>query len=228
MSRSSIPTRDADLNNFAGNFARVITASPTTYGLTIEIAAEFTALQEAFASAYLRQADPMTKGPAAAFAKKEAKAALLASLRPLCKVAGNFPGVTPEQRQALGLPAPDRTPTSIPAPGEAPLLEILSTDGHQSRVRLSSRDSERRSKPEHVTGAQLFLHVGNTIPVGNDAWTYFGSYTKTDFTVNLPSHLAPGTTVWLTAQWYNAKAETGPAARPTSTQVNYGSIKLAA
>ena len=228
MARSYPPTKDSELLAFSANFRRVIAADAATYGLTDTIVGNFTAVQQKFSEAYERHIEPTTRGPAATLAKNDAKEKLLSSLRPLCKVAGNYPGVTPEERQALGLPEPDRTPTPVPPPSSAPIVEVLSVAGHLATVRLGSVDSERRRKPTGVRGANVFTHVGEAPPSTADGWHFHGTMTKTEFPLSLGASLEPGATVWITAQWFNTKGQTGPAATPTSTRVNFGGTRLAA
>lgn len=135
--------------------------------------------------------------------------------------------MTPGQGQALGIPEADRNPTDIAAPSSSPLRRRQHRRPPVGRAAElagfgASQQTRARSRPSIVPT------VGDNIPVGDDGWKFIGSYTKTEFTIDLPSYLAPGTTVWFTAQWYYAKAQNGPAARPVSIQANYGSIKLAA
>ena len=78
---SYIPTRDADLVGWADNFSTLITASPTTYGLTAGDATTISGLVTAWDAAYALAVNPSTRTPSTVADKDSAKGAMLPILR---------------------------------------------------------------------------------------------------------------------------------------------------
>lgn len=203
-----------------------MSASPTTYGLTAEQATAYTTAQGAFLQAYQLANNPATRSPSNIETKDDAKAALIAETRKLVNIVQAYPGTTDTMRVDLGITVRDYDPTPVPVPGTSPTIDILSVDAWTVKLRLHNGDSTSRAKPAGVKGASLFSYVGGTPPVSVDDWKFEGSVTTTLTQVVFPDTVTPGTVVWITAFWFNPTAQSGPAATPVSTRINYGGMNL--
>ena len=79
-----------------------------------------------------------------------------------------------------------------------------------------------------MAGASVFSFVGATPPVGVFGWNFEGNTGRTIIDAQFAGTLAPGTVVWLTAFWYNPRAESGPGCSPVSAILAGGGMSMAA
>lgn len=228
MPRDFIPSREAELVTWAENFATLLTAAPTDYGVTLEQAAACAALFGAFDMAYTAANNPATRSRVTVVTKNAAKDAMVADIRALARIIQASPLVNDTLRAQLGLTVRDPDPSPIPVPAEAPEMDILSVSGYTVRVRLHGVDLPGRAKPEGVEGAVVVSYVGQSPPQDINLWTFQGNTTRTTLDVTFPDDVAPGTTVWLRAFWYNPKAQAGPASPAMSTYLQIGNLPQAA
>jgi hypothetical protein len=233
MATNFVPSREAELSDFSRNFDTKITAEPTAYGLSAPQAAAYTTLHDTWISAYELVQDPVTKSPANVLAKNNAKDALVdgpGGIRELARIVQSAPGVTNVQKLQLRLTVRDEEPTPIPVPTTAPALEIVSNVGRTVTIRLHDPSTpERRARPEGVQGATIFTYVGEeNPPLDVTAWKFEGSMTKVnDIAIDFPLTVADGAKVWITAFWYNPRAQSGPPCAPVSTRLIGGLAKAA-
>ncbi|MCC6422985.1 MAG: hypothetical protein IT447_05855 [Phycisphaerales bacterium] len=220
MSIQYLPESDSGLRDWAANFDTLINAAPVTYGLSISQATSYGEKRSAYATALTAATDPSTRGDATILAKNIAKLSLIAISRELGQFVRSNPIVTDAQRQALGLNIrAQRAP--IPAPTEAPQMDILSISGRTVSIRLHKQGSGR-GKPTGVAGARLFSFVGETAPQDLRDWTFEGTDSRTKFSITLAADIPTGSRVWLTACWFNPMQECGPSCEPINTYVQYG------
>lgn len=232
MAESYLPAREADLLAFAQNMDNLITAAPATYGLTAPQATAFSILYTNYANALQLATNPPTRTPPAIVAKNDAKAALIdgpGGIRELARIVQATPSVTNQAKADLGLTVRDGEPTPVPVPKGPPDIAIESVLNRTVRIRLRDMDNpDRRGKPDGVRGASVFMWVGSDEPPADPMeWSFFGNTTKTLFDVEFPQTIAAGTKVWLTAFWYNTKAEAGPPATAVSTRFSDGMAQAA-
>src|SRR5438067_1011799 len=108
-------------------------------------------------------------------------------------------------------------------------MVVLSVFAWTVRIRLYDIASvAMRGKPPGVNGAAVFSHVGETAPTDIGAWQFQGNTGKTNMDVVFPNTIAPGAKVWLTAFWFNGRKQSGPACNPVSTNLQGGSVSMAA
>lgn len=225
---SYLPSREADLVTWSSNFSSVSQTYATECGLTVEQIAAYTNAQEEFAEAYQTAQHPSTRTPAAIEQKDGLKSALLLLTREFVAICQAAPGMTDTLRVQLGITVRSNEPTPVPIPSNPPQIDLLAVIGHTFKLRLHNGDSTRRSKPTGVQGATVFSYVGDNPPVNLADWKFEGSTTRTAVDVKIPGTVAPGTQVWLTAFWYNRRAESGPACTPIATGVGFGGVSQAA
>ena len=228
MGKNFLPSRDSELAIWLDTYNSVVAAAPDLTGLSIEQAATLAAAVTAYSTALQKASARETRSPMNVEAKNEAKQAVIALVRSLVRINQAYPGMTNAKREQLGITVPDVSPSPVPVPDRAPEFDGLRAEGWTVRFRLHNGDSTRRAKPAGVKGANVFSYVGEHPPTEVAAWKFEGGITRTETSVVFPSTLAAGTKVWLTAFWFNTKAESGPAAVPVSTQINYGGLSMAA
>jgi hypothetical protein len=138
------------------------------------------------------------------------------------KVIQAWPEMTDTKRAQLGITVPDRTSTPVPVPETSPRLEVIAVMGRQIKLKLRPSEGGGRAKPDGVTGANLFYTVGEDYSQDIETWQFKGGQSKTTVTLNIPDSVPGGSKVWLTAQWFNRKAQTGPACPPVETRIAGG------
>lgn len=228
MATNFIPDREADLVTWSTNFDTLITAAPTTYGLTAAQATAYATKHSAFVAAYQTASDPATRSPSNIVAKDTAKLALVAEARMLARIVQATPSVTAQQKSDLGLTVRDAEPSPIPPPAVAPGIVIVSVSGHTVRVRLQDVSAPtNRGKPAGVSGATVLSYVGDAPPADAGDWKFEGNTGRTVFDVEFPPAVAAGSKVWLTAFWFNPRKQSGPAATPASAYVQFGGVMAA-
>lgn len=222
---SFLPSRDSLLLAWSSNFSTQISATPTAFGLTAAQATAYAALHTAYSTAYTAAIDPATRTKANISTKNVAKKSLRTSAQDLAKIANAFPTITNAQRILLGLTPRSGTITPVNPPTEAPVMEIVSTNGRTIKLRLHSQST--KSKPAGVKGASLFSFVGATPPADIDSWKFEGSTTRTHFEMSFSSSTPAGSQVFLTAFWFNPRSQSGPACTPVSAYIA-GGVSMAA
>src|SRR4051812_34286236 len=98
-----LPAKDADLLAWAQNASTLITAAPTSYGLTVGIASTFSGVVTGFDGALSVALAPSTRTRGSIATKNEKKKLLKANARAWAKIVQATSTVTPQQKLDLGL-----------------------------------------------------------------------------------------------------------------------------
>ena len=207
-----LPDRDADLLTWATSASGLITATPTAFGLTAAIATSFAAAVAAYQTA-LEAVEPGVRNKMAVQQKNAAKLALKNSIKSWSKLVEGTPTVTDAQKTQLGLKVRAH-PSPIPAPTQAPNMEIVQVVGRTVTAKVHGDSGSKRARLANTRGVSIFSFTGDVPPASTDDWKFEGSTSKTKFDVTFPQTLAPGATVYLTAFWVGTRMESGPACEP--------------
>lgn len=176
---SYIPSKDADFNDWLLNFSTLLTASPTTYGLTAPDAVVVAGVQSTWASAYSTAINPSTRTPAAVAAKDAARASAEAIVRPYAVNISLNPSVTNESKVDIGVTVRSNIPTPIPAPVIPPSIELLSALPLQQQLQIRPIGSTSKAKPQGCIAIEIARSVG-TVPATDPAQLrIIGQYGKT-------------------------------------------------
>lgn len=197
-----IPPRDANLNNWLGNFSTLISASPGTYGLLTSDATTIAAAVAAWDAAYTLVTSPTTKTASTVQAKNTAKVTVLAVCRPYAQTIRLNPGVTTDNKIALGLNPATNTPSPITPPSSNPVLTLQSLGVFNAvlRYRDSAASVSVKSKPYGVKGLRLYGMVSATPVTDPTTLPLIGAETKSPFVLSLAGKAA-GSTFYCAAQW---------------------------
>jgi hypothetical protein len=226
MSNDFLPSREADLVTWLGTFQDGITSMGMAVGISTSQVTTFTGLNSTWVDAYNASQNANTRTPAGIIVKNQAKKSVVDNARLLAGIIQKFPGTSDEQRATLGLNVPAaRTP--IPPPSVSPFIDVMSVIGHTVQIRLHDGSLTSRAKPAGVTGANIFSYVGAAPPATVEEWTFQGGTSRNVIDIPFPIDLAPGTKVWLTAQWTNSKREAGVATDPISVLIQFGGLSQA-
>ena len=214
MSVSFFRMNDANLMIWSSSFSQHINATSDPFHVTKAQAGIYETLNVAFDSALAIWRDQSTKTPVASANKKAARANLLAMARFLVNSINSNPETTPAQRDQLGIKARKR-PSSIPAPKTSPVINVVSVNGRVVSLMLKATTAGKRGKPTGVAGSSVFTFVGAVSPTDPAQWKFEGLLTRTKFELSFIDSTAANT-VWVTANWYNERGETGAACSPVS------------
>src|SRR3954467_14819569 len=102
MAGGFLPSRDAELLQWAQNFYSVANVAPTTYGLTSAMLTSFNALVTTYQTC-LAACDPNARKKTSVLATNAARDSLITSARLLAKLVAGTATVTNAQKSSLGL-----------------------------------------------------------------------------------------------------------------------------
>jgi|GEM_PF-933050 len=215
-------TKDAEVVSGAMNFSSLVMSDFASYGLTNAQATAFAALAGNLNTKYQQSIEPSTRTPVTIQGKNDAKQAMKENAISLARIIVANPAVTNEQLVALGL-LPRTSPSPVPAPSEAPGIDLRSVVGRTVTVRIHDADSPtKRGKAPGTAAAFVYTFVGANYPSDPSLWDFQGSTSRSKFEITFPNDLAGGTQVWICAAWVNAKQETGPVSAPITTNLQGG------
>jgi hypothetical protein len=218
-----IPPRQSNFDAWFNNFSTLITASPSTYGLTPADATTIAGYYSTWHTDYLLVTSPTTKTAQAVAAKNQVYAQVLPPVRSYAQQVANNPGVSSAAKIALGLNPKTSTPSPVSAPASNPVLTLQSQSPGAAilRYRDSAASVSVKSKPYGVKGLVLFGYPGSANIVSSTFFT-LGQFTKSPFVLNTaalpaisttPGSFAPvGSAYSLSAAWATQKGLKSPSA----------------
>lgn len=227
MSSGFLPRSDLGLQQWSATFLAGIQPAPIPLGLTAALVTAYQGYHNTYSTA-LAACDPAIRTKAATASKNQARANLKLDAKLLANIIEGQAGVTDAQKIALGLNVRAH-PSPTPIPSDPPVIEVIKVTGWSVEARLHDVSTgKKRGKPNGVIGASLFSFTGESAPTDIAGWKFEGNTGKTLVTINFPSTLAAGTKVWISAFWFNGAKKSGPACPPVSTNLQGGSVAMAA
>lgn len=188
MASSYIPSTDAGFSAWITNFSSLITASPTTYGLIAGDATAIAAQATSYNAALTVATDPSTRTPSAVAAKDAAKAEALAVVRPYAVQISLNPGVSDEDKTAVGVTVRKLVPSPIPAPVDAPQVSFVSAVPLVTTLKVvNSATPTSKAKPFGAIGIQLFGSVGTVAATDPEQLKFIGQFTKIPLSIDFGS-----------------------------------------
>jgi hypothetical protein len=206
-----IPAKLSDLALWSANFAALIVAAPTTYGLVAADATTISGVNSTFQTAYTASIGPATRTPTTVQTRIDATVALLATVRPYAQQVANNAGVSDANKIALGLNPRTTTPTKITTPATNPVLTIdqALTLQHVVRYRDQLASPTVKSKPYGVVQVQIFAMTSATAITDPAAIAYKTATTKSPVIISWDASEA-GKKAYYTARWITRTGLVGP------------------
>jgi hypothetical protein len=222
MPSDYLPMGDEPLMVWADNASAQITADPTSLGLSAPIAVVLAGLVATYDAAVLAAKNPATRGSSTCFAKDEAKAALIAYVRPMVRTIQGTLSVTPLQKHDLGINV-RKAPSPISAPVDAPATEVEEMNGWLAKLKCRPAGSEGRSSmADGSAQLQIYSYVGATPPGNVNDWHFEGVSSRANFSVAFDPELAVGSKVYVCCCWVTARGLTSPACAPIGLMIGGG------
>lgn len=222
-----LPSTDAGLRAWSALLSQKITEDPEAYGLDQQQCDSFSVVQAEYASALQIATAPVTRTKVSVAQKNAARESLKNAARLINSIVKGQANVSDAQMLALGFTVPAER-SKVPAPVQMPLIQVLSVVGHTVQIKFRRRDGAGRAWPVGVEGASIFSFVGAQPAENISEFRFEMNVTSKIVDVNFPHSLKPGTTVWLTARYYNHRQEYGPACPAIQTNLQGGMIVMAA
>lgn len=222
MASSYIPSTDSGFNDWLINFATLIAASPTTYGLVSGDATAITAQKVAYSAALTAATDPSTRTPSAIAGKDAAKATALAVVRPYAVSISLNPGVDDEDKVAVGVTVRKLVPTPIPTPTAVPQVSFVGAVPLVTTLKVvNAATPDSKAKPFGSIGVQVFASVGTVAATDPGQLKFVGVFTKIPLSLSFTS-LEQGKVCTVAAR-YSTRGGSGGAAKvgPWSALFNF-------
>ncbi len=222
-----LPTRIADLIEWAVAFLRNATLLQGDVGLSEQAVTDLSTTLDRAKNAVNAASDPRTRTRITIERQRDDLDKLRQTLRSLVRQVQAHPQTTDDQRRQLDITVPDRSRSDRPAPSEEPVVTITKVQRHMVAIAIRREDG-RAGKPAGISGMNVYYAVSETMPSHIGGWTHAGQATRMSHVIAMPESIAPGATVYVTANYYNGRGEVGPLADAISTNLPGGQARLAA
>lgn len=222
----TFPTSDNGLLAWSLHFVDTLTPEAAACGVSPVTLAAYQAAHDAFAEA-MAKADPNVRSKTLTAEKNEARDVLKINARRVASIIDGQANVTDPMKIELGMTVRS-APVPIPAPAFSPTVEITSVVGHLVSVRVHGPNTTRRGLPDGCDGIAVFSFVGEICPTDPSKFSFEANTTKMQFNIQFPESVVPGSTVWITAMFFNERKQSGVAANPISTKINFGGMQQTA
>jgi hypothetical protein len=209
MAGDYIPASDAELIQFAANFASTLAPIVEDVGLVAEDATNLTNQKNVFQLMLTNHVNAQTAARAATQTKNTKREELVESIRSIARRIQAHPGLTDAHRGDLGITIPSSNQTSVGAPTTRPVLSIQTGNRLQHVINFQDEMTPTsRAKPAGVLGCEIFRHVGTNPPTSNDQYQFLSLDTATPFIANF-SESDGGKTAYYIARWTNRAGDKG-------------------
>jgi hypothetical protein len=203
------PKREADLLEWLKNFGVVVAENAVAWGIPANTASGLTAQITAYEAVY--EAAKGENGTKALIVEKnEKRDALKAEAR---NVKNKFidynDAVSDSDRERLGLPRRDRTPTPKPRPASRPTLEVLPTNNRQHTATAVNQATGKKNKPDDAYGVRFVSEIRDAPPANADDLRH-SVFRRKVVEVFDYAEEDRGKKVFYAACYENAKGEAGP------------------
>lgn len=217
-----IPRGDSAFRDWLLNFATLIAADPTRYGLDTGDATTIASLSDDYDAAYQPVQAPSTRTPSAVAQKDAVKASAVASVRVYAQLIKANGGVTNDDKIALGIHVNDTTPTPIPEPRTAPVLMIVGATSGVHQIRYADETTPAsRAKPFGAIQLLLYRYVGDAATADPAQASFIGPFTKNPVLVDLDAADA-GKVATYFGRWVTRTGLMGPWSLPQSMTIAFG------
>jgi len=227
MARNFYYAADARVVAGSANFAALVGASPSSYGIPEWRAARYVALDADLQSKYRAATTPETRSPVAVAEKTVALKAVQREATNLARIAYATAGVDDARLMTLGLrPRPVRRPRA-PAM-EPPVVDVISVVGRIVKLRVRPPSGHGASKSPATLGANVFSFVGPQPPSDPLQYHFDGLATRRTYEIVFGDEVASGSTAWVSAGWVSRRGVRGMACAPVQLTITGGPVRAAA
>ncbi len=222
MANGYMPLREKELFQWSMLLSQKLVESPDEYGVTLQDAAAYQTVWNAFAQAYEVANTPETRSTPYITVKNDRKKELLRATRPLVARLQTWSGMSDEKRSTLGLRVKASSRARIKAPDERPVMFVPRVEGWTLNIHLRREGATSDEKPAGVRAAWLYTLIGDKASAALSDYTFHSETTRSNLQLVVDNDVPPGTPVWVTARWVSPTGQPGPACQPIKTHIGYG------
>ena len=211
------PRPDGPFDSWAANYGQQLHAWWEQQGLDPKDLEDFDQALSAWQAAWPAHVTAQAAAAAARAVKDDARAALVAALRPHTRFVQSYPNTTDADRAALGITIPKQTRTPSPIPATRPTATIISGNRLTHELLLVDESTPTsRAQPKGVRGAEVWTAVvppGAPVPTDPAAFTYAGLATTSTLRRTYPAKDGGSTAAYL-LRWVSTRDQPGPWSDP--------------
>lgn len=215
-----IPSPDGDFDTWQQAFVTYLSANAVALGLDpLTDIPPIVSAQGVWTTDFAANASAQTAAQAARQVKDAARTAFEGVVRPLVKRIQASPEVDDGERAALGITVPD----TIPTPVGPPTSRIVATVDTSQRLQhvihfVDFLKPTSKAKPAGVMGAEIWLKIGDPVPLDPSELKFLAVDTRTPYTTDFKG-ADGGKTAHYMLRWVNTKGENGPWSETASATI---------
>lgn len=214
-----IPQGDSEFNTWQNAFVTYANANLIGLGLVAGDMTPVTTAQTAWNAAYTAHIAAQNAAQNAAQAKRDARVAYIAAVRPLVARLQASASVSDPERASLGITVPDREPTTVGPPTTRPVLQADTSQRLKIGVSFADEGTPTsEAKPAGVIGCEIWVKIGGPLPTDLDDCSFLALDTRTPYTANFDGAQG-GQTAHFVGVWVNGKGERGPLSTTVSATI---------
>lgn len=192
------PTRKSDLKSFALNALTLITAAPSTYGLTAPDAVNLANVVNPWVAAYDTTQNPQSKTPAAIAEADQLQSEMTAVLRPMIVAISVNESVADGDKTAVGATVRSAVRSPVVAPALAPTLVLDSLTPGVANLRYANAATPTsKAAPPGCGGVQVWVAYGASAVANPSLATYVKRATKSPLVLSTAGHGGQTATVFV-------------------------------
>jgi hypothetical protein len=217
-----MPKADQPFLLWLGNFSTRISANWSMYGLGEPDAQSIAGHYQAYAAILPQSKFPSTRNSGIIAQKDAVKAAARAACRVYAMLIKSNKSVDNQAKIDLGLHVNDTTPTPIPAPTTAPMLQIKALfSGEHEIIFRDEMTPDAKRKPPGAVVIELYVHVGATATMDFNKAKFVGAYGKGPILHSFePEDVSKVATYF--ARWRTLRGLAGPWSSPVCMTIAFG------
>ncbi len=215
-----IPAADGDFDAWQDNFITYATANAAALGLDplIDIP-PLTAAQGVWTTDRAANTAAQAAAESARQAKVAARGGLEGLVRPLVARLQASAAVDDAERQALGITVRDTIATPVVAPITRPVVSVDTSQRLQHTIGFADEATPtRKAKPDGVRGAQIWVKIGDPVPIDPSELTYLATDTRTPYVAAFAGADANKVAHYM-LRWESTRGEPGPWSETASATI---------
>lgn len=208
MTPPYIPTQDAEYDAWLTNFAALIAANPTDYGLVAGDATVITAARTLYHGSYQLATNPTTRTSPNIAQKDTDRANTVATVRPYAIQISLNASVDDALKVGVGVNLPNPTRPRIPAPTTNPDLVLVAINPGVATLGYHDATTPlTKAKPVGVVALELRRTIGTAATTNPEAALFVDMITKSPFSVQADA----GDVGKIATLWGRWRTKSGPA-----------------
>lgn len=211
--------KDSALAGFARGFVNGFGQIASLLNISNDAAAQISTVVDEYEETLLEIRETRVRLQALTVKKNTLRGRLKQSIRPLAKRILADDNVSKAQIANVGLKPRDSVRTRTPAPQTEPFITVGIARNRVHHIEIFDQgDALKRAKPEGITGAEIWVYIGDDAQFDDKNLRYLGTATRGKFDITHDAEDA-GKTAHYLARWLNRRGEHGTWSNRTSATI---------